>query len=122
MSTTGTGSAIANPGKRKKLSHNSTYCIAAGLTSRLESLCSAQRFDRIRDRPSRAPLVVVPSSGAARLRTVPIRGFMSFSQLGLSDKVLAAVQAAGYTTPTPIQQQAIPHVLARRDVLGIAQT
>ena len=47
---------------------------------------------------------------------------MSFSQLGLSDKVLAAVDAAGYTTPTPIQQQAIPHVLARRDVLGIAQT
>src|SRR6202008_1391304 len=47
---------------------------------------------------------------------------MSFSQLGLSEKVLAAGQAAGYTTPTPIQQQAIPHVLARRDVLGIAQT
>src|SRR5205809_404853 len=47
---------------------------------------------------------------------------MSFSQLGLSDKVLAAVNAAGYTTPTPIQQQAIPHVLARHDVLGIAQT
>ena len=47
---------------------------------------------------------------------------MSFSNLGLSDKVLAAVEAAGYTTPTPIQEQAIPHVLARRDVLGIAQT
>jgi len=47
---------------------------------------------------------------------------MSFSELGLSDKVQTAVQAAGYTTPTPIQQQAIPHVLARRDVLGIAQT
>jgi superfamily II DNA/RNA helicase len=47
---------------------------------------------------------------------------MGFSQLGLSDKVQAAVAAAGYTTPTPIQQQAIPHVLARRDVLGIAQT
>jgi superfamily II DNA/RNA helicase len=47
---------------------------------------------------------------------------MSFSQLGLSDKVLAAVQGAGYTTPTPIQSEAIPHVLARRDVLGIAQT
>jgi superfamily II DNA/RNA helicase len=47
---------------------------------------------------------------------------MSFSQLGLSDKVLAAVQAAGYPAPTPIQEQAIPHVLARRDVLGIAQT
>ncbi len=47
---------------------------------------------------------------------------MPFSKLGLSDKVLAAVKAAGYTTPTPIQDQAIPHVLARRDVLGIAQT
>jgi superfamily II DNA/RNA helicase len=47
---------------------------------------------------------------------------MPFTQLGLSDKVLAAIKAAGYTTPTPIQEQAIPHVLARRDVLGIAQT
>src|SRR3954470_22309330 len=47
---------------------------------------------------------------------------MSFAHLGLSDKVLSAVEASGYTTPTPIQEQAIPHVLARRDVLGIAQT
>jgi len=47
---------------------------------------------------------------------------MAFSKLGLSAKVLAAVKAAGYSAPTPIQEQAIPHVLARRDVLGIAQT
>lgn len=47
---------------------------------------------------------------------------MSFSNLGLSEKVQAAVAAAGYVSPTPIQQQAIPHVLARKDVLGIAQT
>src|SRR5438105_9899787 len=47
---------------------------------------------------------------------------MPFSKLGLSEKVLAAVKAAGYPAPTPIQDQAIPHVLARRDVLGIAQT
>src|SRR5205809_2876519 len=47
---------------------------------------------------------------------------MPFSHLGLSDQVLSAVASAGYTTPTPIQEQAIPHVLARRDVLGIAQT
>jgi superfamily II DNA/RNA helicase len=47
---------------------------------------------------------------------------MPFSQLGLSEKVIASVTAAGYPTPTPIQEQAIPHVLARRDVLGIAQT
>ena len=47
---------------------------------------------------------------------------MSFDTLGLSTKVLAAVEASGYTTPTPIQEQAIPHVLQRRDVMGIAQT
>ncbi|MCG6859304.1 MAG: DEAD/DEAH box helicase, partial [Salaquimonas sp.] len=47
---------------------------------------------------------------------------MSFDTLGLSPKVLDAVKASGYETPTPIQQQAIPHVLQKRDVMGIAQT
>ncbi|MDQ0346352.1 DEAD/DEAH box helicase [Ancylobacter vacuolatus] len=47
---------------------------------------------------------------------------MPFNELGLSDKVLAAVADTGYTEPTPIQAQAIPHILARRDVLGLAQT
>src|ERR1051325_2474693 len=47
---------------------------------------------------------------------------MPFSKLGLSDQVLAGGNAAGYPAPAPIQEQAIPHVLARRDVLGIAQT
>ena len=47
---------------------------------------------------------------------------MTFQETGLSEKVLAAVEAAGYTQPTPIQAQAIPHALAGRDILGIAQT
>ena len=47
---------------------------------------------------------------------------MNFSDLGLSPKVLEAVTAAGYTTPTAIQAQAIPHALQRKDVLGLAQT
>ncbi len=47
---------------------------------------------------------------------------MTFENLGLSQKVLDAVKASGYTEPTPIQEQAIPHVIERRDVLGIAQT
>ena len=47
---------------------------------------------------------------------------MSFNELGLSQKVLQAVEASGYTTPTPIQAQSIPHALTGRDVLGIAQT
>jgi superfamily II DNA/RNA helicase len=45
-----------------------------------------------------------------------------FSGLGLSTKVTDAVTAAGYTTPTEIQAQAIPHVLQKKDVIGIAQT
>lgn len=46
----------------------------------------------------------------------------SFDDLGLSTDVLKAVQELGYTTPTPIQAEAIPHVLEGRDVLGVAQT
>ncbi len=47
---------------------------------------------------------------------------MGFSELGLSPELLQAVSDAGYTIPTPIQQQAIPHVQRGRDVLGCAQT
>src|ERR1700723_1457600 len=47
---------------------------------------------------------------------------MKFDELGLSEKVLNAVKASGYDTPTPIQEQAIPYALQGRDVLGIAQT
>ncbi|MEM1194936.1 MAG: DEAD/DEAH box helicase [Pseudomonadota bacterium] len=45
-----------------------------------------------------------------------------FSDLGLSQPVLQALELKGYSTPTPIQQQAIPSVLEGRDLLGIAQT
>ena len=47
---------------------------------------------------------------------------MTFDDLGLAPEILKAVTETGYTTPTPIQAQAIPHVLGGRDVLGIAQT
>jgi superfamily II DNA/RNA helicase len=47
---------------------------------------------------------------------------MQFSELGLSPKVLTAVATAGFSTPTPIQAGAIPPALARKDVLGLAQT
>ncbi len=47
---------------------------------------------------------------------------MQFSELGLSPKVLEAVEKAGFVTPTPIQAGAIPPALARKDVLGLAQT
>ncbi len=47
---------------------------------------------------------------------------MTFDELALDPRVLEAVKSTGYTTPTPIQEQAIPPALEGRDVLGIAQT
>ncbi len=47
---------------------------------------------------------------------------MLFTELGIISPILDALQQQGYTTPTPIQQQAIPHVLLQKDLLGCAQT
>ncbi|MBN1266436.1 MAG: DEAD/DEAH box helicase [Anaerolineales bacterium] len=47
---------------------------------------------------------------------------MNFEQFNLDARLLKAVQQFGYTTPTPIQEQAIPHLLAGRDLMGLAQT
>lgn len=47
---------------------------------------------------------------------------MNFSELGLNPKILEAIEDAGYSTPTPIQQQAIPAVLEGHDVMAAAQT
>ncbi len=47
---------------------------------------------------------------------------MNFSDFDFHPQIAAGVAARGYATPTPIQAQAIPHVLAGRDVLGLAQT
>ncbi len=47
---------------------------------------------------------------------------MTFKELGLAEPILKALEAEGYTTPTPIQEQAIPILLKGKDLLGIAQT
>ena len=47
---------------------------------------------------------------------------MNFEQFSFDPRIVAGIKGAGYTTPTPIQQQAIPVVLQGRDVLGLAQT
>ncbi|HEX8659349.1 MAG TPA: DEAD/DEAH box helicase [Hymenobacter sp.] len=47
---------------------------------------------------------------------------MTFDDLNLIDPILKALKEEGYTTPTPIQEQAIPHVLEGKDLLGVAQT
>ena len=47
---------------------------------------------------------------------------MSFKEFALDPRILAGVTSAGFTTPTPIQKQAIPVVLEKRDLMGVAQT
>ncbi|TXH18085.1 MAG: DEAD/DEAH box helicase, partial [Gammaproteobacteria bacterium] len=47
---------------------------------------------------------------------------MKFADLGLSDELLHAVEAAGYSEPTPIQAQAIPQIHMMKDLIAIAQT
>ncbi|MEA3331632.1 MAG: DEAD/DEAH box helicase, partial [Campylobacterota bacterium] len=47
---------------------------------------------------------------------------MSFEKLGLSKPLLKAIQEQGYTNPTPIQEQSIPVILQRKDILAGAQT
>ncbi len=54
----------------------------------------------------------------AEARTIDI----TFSDLGLSEPMLASLRAAGYTRPTPIQAQAVPLALQGRDLMGLAQT
>ncbi len=65
------------------------------------------------------------SSSASTLSATsasPPSPVVSFATLGLIDPLQRAVAAAGYVKPTPIQAQAIPHLLAGRDLLGCAQT
>ena len=47
---------------------------------------------------------------------------MHFNELNIIDPILKAIEEEGYTTPTPIQEQAIPLVLEGNDLMGCAQT
>lgn len=53
---------------------------------------------------------------------ISIKQIMTFKELGLSQQILQAVEECGYQYPTPIQEQAIPHILAGEDLIGASQT
>jgi superfamily II DNA/RNA helicase len=61
-------------------------------------------------------------TGDSHIETSSTAATPTFNDLGLAPEVLKAVAESGYTTPTPIQAQGIPHVLQRKDIIGIAQT
>jgi len=58
----------------------------------------------------------------ARLMEEPAADKITFSSINLVPQILRAIEEEGYTEPTPIQVQAIPHVLAGRDLMAMAQT
>ena len=71
------------------------------------------------------PAAGTDSSGTSTVHadpSVPTVAGLAFSDLGLSPALLKALAGEGYVHPTPIQQKAIPEVLAGRDLLGCAQT
>jgi ATP-dependent RNA helicase RhlE len=75
---------------------------------------------------SAAPVVTEAVATPVDPKTVevepPESSLLSFLDLGLMPELLRAVEDAGYTNPTPIQQQAIPVALRGRDLIGLAQT
>ena len=71
--------------------------------------------------PSQGPNSA-PEGGSATAKPQAWGGQTSFSELGLRPEILRAVTESGYTTPTPIQAQAIPEILAGHDIMGGAQT
>src|SRR5688572_18442349 len=82
---------------------------------------SAHRNVRVGARGRR---VEAPPACQVRLATTATKGqrIMTFNELGLVEPLLRAIRDEGYETPTPIQTDAIPQVLAGKDLLGIAQT
>ena len=82
--------------------------------------CVADAFSALISAPDDAAAMTDGRNTFPNQRATP--PLTTFAELGLSPKVLAAVEAAGYTAPTPIQAGAIPPALERKDVLGIAQT
>lgn len=81
-----------------------------------------QKFTKSSHSEPKIEKVNPPSKAVSKPQTVAKTAGISFEQLKLIDPILRAIEAEGYESPSPIQQQAIPPVLAGRDLLGCAQT
>ena len=81
--------------------------------------CRLARLHLVRRPALRRQKDIVHVTDQTHLQTTPQ---ITFASLGLSEPLLKALTASGYTTPTPIQAQAIPPLLAGKDLLGLAET
>ena len=67
------------------------------------------------------PLHVRRPDGQAPTALMKVPLLTTFEDLGLSDRIRTALVTEGYTEPTPIQAQAIPHVLGGGDILAVIE-
>lgn len=70
----------------------------------------------------REKLDIAPSISKTKTKTKATSSFQSFESMRLSDNVLKSIRKMGFRYPTPIQRQAIPVILAERDVVAMART
>jgi len=103
-----------------EVSHSDTSTISSPATETATSVAEGGTPPEDVRFKSAAERAAEPTS--SETSTNPIPDGPRFDSLGLSPDLLKAVEQSGYTTPTPIQAQSIPHVLQRRDIIGIAQT
>lgn len=71
---------------------------------------------------AKTPAVPKAVAPVVPVEATPVISENGFHALGLITPLMKAIESSGYTIPTPIQEQTIPHLLAGRDVLGQAQT
>ncbi len=70
----------------------------------------------------KTPVISKAATPVVAVEATPVVAENGFHTLGLIAPLMKAIESSGYTIPTPIQEQTIPHLLAGRDVLGQAQT
>jgi ATP-dependent RNA helicase RhlE len=92
--------------------------VVAHLTGLFSAISRGPFLVLVRKRPGKRSFAIAAGHGAITKE----RCLVLFAELNLSAPLLEAIRTEGYTVATPIQAQAIPHVLAGRDVLGCAQT
>ena len=106
--------AGASRGDRRAARRGGAKRARGGDRRRLPALGCARAHEDIAARRTQGKLLLDRADGD--------RAGDAFSELGLSDEILRALDELGYTEPTPIQEQAIPELLAGHDVIGQAQT
>jgi ATP-dependent RNA helicase DeaD len=86
------------------------------------SLVAATDVPVVKFTKVKKPMIAKVAAPVLTAEATPVVAENGFQKLGLIAPLMKAIESSGYTTPTPIQEQTIPHLLAGRDVLGQAQT